>query len=63
LELVLADRAQAVDRVVNDHYPRLAQGRRRRLTGGGYTSGTAAGRRADLGGVRLARASTHQLDG
>jgi hypothetical protein len=62
LELVLADRAQAVDRVVSDHYPRLARARPRRLTGGGYKSGTAAGQRADLGGSRLTRAKANQLD-
>ncbi len=61
LELVLADRATAIDRVVDDHYPRLTTGRRRRLSGGGFKSGTAAGHRADLGGARLARSSAHQL--
>jgi hypothetical protein len=63
LELVLADREHAVERVVSDHYPRLGRARPRRLTGNGYRSGTAAGQRADLGGARLARATAHQLDG
>jgi len=62
LELVLADRAQAVDRTVRDHYPQLARARPRRLTGSGYKSGTAAGRRADLGGTQLTRATAHQLE-
>jgi hypothetical protein len=53
LELVLADRATAVEQAISDQYPQLVSGRRRRLTGNGFASGRAAGHRADLGDPRI----------
>jgi len=62
VELVLATRTTTVDRAVTDHYPTLLRGRRRRLSGGGYTQGRQAGTEADLGGTRLASGpAPHQL--
>jgi len=69
VELVLANRATTVDHAVTDHYPTLLRGRRRRLSGGGYTEGRQAGAEADLGGTRLARGPaprhglSHRADG
>ncbi|WP_432836188.1 DUF2786 domain-containing protein [Dactylosporangium sp. CA-092794] len=51
--LVLADRERAVDLAVAEHYPNIRTGRRRRLSGGGFEAGSAAGQRADLGGARV----------
>src|SRR6185369_4657719 len=51
--LVLADRERAVDLAVEAEYPDVRAGRRRRLSGGGYEAGSAAGQRADLGAVRV----------
>ncbi|HTJ40145.1 MAG TPA: DUF2786 domain-containing protein [Dactylosporangium sp.] len=51
--VVLADREQAVDRAVQAEYPNVRTGRRRRLSGGGFEAGDAAGRRADLGAPRV----------
>jgi hypothetical protein len=51
--LVLADRERAVDLAVEAEYPNVRAGRRRRLSGGGFEAGTAAGKRADLGAVRV----------
>ncbi|MEU7866164.1 DUF2786 domain-containing protein [Dactylosporangium sp. NPDC049140] len=51
--LVLADRDRAVDLAVEAEYPNVRAGRRRRLSGGGFEAGSAAGRRADLGAVRV----------
>lgn len=51
--LVLADKAALVDAAVAEQYPHLRQVKRGRLSGGGYASGDAAGRRADLGGTRI----------
>ncbi|GAA3749768.1 DUF2786 domain-containing protein [Micromonospora maritima] len=51
--LVLADRSDRVQRRLAEVYPRLRTAPRRRLGGGGYGSGAAAGRRADLGGTGL----------
>jgi hypothetical protein len=51
--LVLADRSDRVRRRVAEVYPRLEPIGRRRLTGSGLRDGMAAGRRADLGGVRV----------
>ncbi|GAA2617500.1 DUF2786 domain-containing protein [Dactylosporangium fulvum] len=61
--LVLADRQQAVDRAVEEQYPLLTRGRARRLTGGGFAAGKEAGRRADLGGARVAAAERHAVSG
>jgi hypothetical protein len=58
VELVLANRSTTVDRAVTDHYPSLIRGRRRRLSGGGYTSGRQAGSEADLGGPRITGTTT-----
>jgi hypothetical protein len=51
--LVLADRSDRVQRRVVEAYPRLRAASTRRLAGGGYSSGAAAGQRADLGGARV----------
>jgi Protein of unknown function (DUF2786) len=55
VSLVLADRDALVDRVMTEAYPRLRTARGRMLSGTGSAEGAAAGRRADLGGPRLAR--------
>ncbi|MEV0004333.1 DUF2786 domain-containing protein [Micromonospora sp. NPDC050980] len=47
--LVLADRSDRVQRRLAEVYPRLRTAPRRRLAGGGFGPGAAAGRRADLG--------------
>lgn len=59
--LVLADRDRAVDLAVAAAYPDVRAGRRRRLTGGGFAAGSAAGRRADLGGVRVDAAGRSEV--
>ncbi|MGC4886159.1 DUF2786 domain-containing protein [Micromonospora sp. NBC_01392] len=51
--LVLADRSDRVQRRLAETYPRLRTAPRRRLAGGGFGSGAAAGRRADLGDTGL----------
>ncbi|QLQ38753.1 DUF2786 domain-containing protein [Micromonospora robiginosa] len=51
--LVLADRSDRVQRRLAEVYPRLRTAPRRRLAGGGFGSGAAAGRRADLGDTGL----------
>jgi len=55
VDLVLADRADVVARHMREAYPRSRPPSGRRLSGGGYAGGYAAGRRADLGGDRLSR--------
>lgn len=52
--LVLADRRTVVERAMNAAYPKLKTARPRTLSGSGYHHGAAAGRRADLGGPRIA---------
>ena len=47
--LVLADRRERVDRAHAEAFPLLGRGRRRALSGTGFTAGAAAGERADLG--------------
>ncbi|MEV0155368.1 DUF2786 domain-containing protein [Micromonospora sp. NPDC050686] len=47
--LVLADRSDRVARRLAEAYPRVRTAARRRLAGGGFGVGAAAGRRADLG--------------
>jgi hypothetical protein len=54
--LVLADRADLVDRRVEEHYPHVRTAAPRRLIGSGMGGGYAAGQRADLGGVRVEQA-------
>ncbi|GAA2380702.1 DUF2786 domain-containing protein [Dactylosporangium salmoneum] len=61
--LVLADREHAVDLAVQEQYPNVRTGRRRRLSGGGFDAGSAAGHQADLGGARVATASRSELTG
>lgn len=51
--LVLADRAAESEEAMRAAYPQLRRGAGRRLSGGGASSGWAAGQRADLGGVHL----------
>ncbi|MFI2708865.1 DUF2786 domain-containing protein [Micromonospora sp. NPDC018662] len=51
--LVLADRSDRVQRRLAEVYPRLRTAPRRRLAGGGFGPGAAAGRRADLGDTGL----------
>ncbi len=53
LALVLADRADLVDRRLSTAYPRITSSRARTLSGSGAPAGFAAGQRADLGGARL----------
>jgi len=59
--LVLADRDRAVDLAVQEEYPDLQKGRARRLSGGGFEAGNEAGRRADLGGARVAAGDRRAL--
>jgi hypothetical protein len=60
--LVLADRSAAVQHAVDAAYPKLGKARARTLSGGGLDHGHAAGRKADLGGPRVAtRATTRQV--
>jgi hypothetical protein len=59
--LVLADRGRAVDVAVDEQYPDLRTARPRRLTGGGFEAGNAAGHRADLGNPRVPTAARHPL--
>lgn len=51
--LVLADRSEAVSRVMTEHYPHLRVRSARRLSGSGGRAGWHAGQDADLGGQRL----------
>lgn len=48
--LVLASKADLVDQAVASEYPRLKRGGNRKLSGGGFGAGMAAGARANLGG-------------
>lgn len=59
--LVLADRGGRVDRRVAEAYPRLGMAPPRRLAGSGASGGYAAGQEADLGGIRLGRATAGHL--
>jgi hypothetical protein len=52
--LVLADRSQRVERAYAEAFPRLGRPRRATYSGSGFARGTAAGRRADLGGAAVA---------
>lgn len=52
--LVLADKAAAVQRAVEEAFPSLRQGRARALRGSGRDAGYAAGKRANLGGTGVA---------
>jgi hypothetical protein len=61
LALVLADRAELVDRRLAEAYPRTTPSRPRALTGTGASAGFAAGQRADLGGTRLGRSDPQAL--
>jgi hypothetical protein len=58
--VVLADRAQVVQRTLEQAYPRL---RRSRVTytGNGYGAGYSEGQRADIGGARLRPGSGRAL--
>ncbi|HEV8055814.1 MAG TPA: DUF2786 domain-containing protein [Nocardioidaceae bacterium] len=55
--LVLADRSAVVAEAMRMHYPRLAMGRRRSLSGSGARQGWNAGQRADLGGTPVGQRS------
>lgn len=57
MELVLADRNAMVAAAVAAQYPKLSFGKPRTLTGSGYSSGKAAGQRADLGSTRIGNGS------
>lgn len=59
--VVLADRTALVDRRMAEEYPHVRTAPPRRLSGGGFRDGHAAGRRADLGGTRLGRRSSGAL--
>jgi hypothetical protein len=54
VSLVLADRAALVDDALAQAYPRLRNAPTRMLSGSGGAEGAAAGKRADLGGKRVA---------
>jgi hypothetical protein len=58
MALVLADRSDRVQRRLAEVYPRLRTAPRRRLAGSGFGPGSAAGRRADLGGTGVSGAGT-----
>lgn len=51
--LVLADRADVVERSYRQAYPRARKGGRTTVSGNGYGDGWAAGGRADIGGRRI----------
>lgn len=60
--MVLVDRKAQVEQAYEDMFPTLGKGKARTLTGGGYSRGVEAGRKADLGGTRVgagARAALH----
>lgn len=50
MALVLVDRSDRVQHRLAETYPTVRTAPRRRLAGGGFASGAAAGHRADLGG-------------
>lgn len=54
--LVLASKGELVDSAMAAEYPRLKQGKSRRLSGGGFGAGHAAGGRANLGGTGVSGA-------
>jgi hypothetical protein len=58
--LVLVKRSDLVDRAVDHAYPKLRPSPRRRLSGSGHGDGQSAGRRADLGGTRIAKSGGRQ---
>ncbi|MFE4635493.1 DUF2786 domain-containing protein [Streptomyces sp. NPDC056773] len=51
--LVLADRADVVERSYRQAYPRARRGGRTTVSGNGYGDGWTAGGRADIGGRRI----------
>jgi hypothetical protein len=53
-ELVLVNRAQAVELHVEKMFPNLKSGRSVKVVVGGYDSGHAAGKKANTGGTQLA---------
>lgn len=53
-DIVLASRDQQVATRVSEVYPRLKNGPKRTLRGSGFEAGKTAGKRADLGGTRIA---------
>ncbi|WDZ86202.1 DUF2786 domain-containing protein [Micromonospora cathayae] len=59
--LVLVDRSERVRQRLAEVYPELRTAAPRRLAGTGYSSGVAAGRRADLGGRPVAESSRRAL--
>lgn len=61
MALVLADRSGHVDRRMAEAYPQLGMAPPRRLAGSGASGGYAAGQQADLGGIRLGRATAGSL--
>jgi hypothetical protein len=62
--LVLSDRSHDAEVAMNQTYPDLRAGARRRLSGGGALDGYASGQRADLGlGPRVSRRSRGELTG
>lgn len=61
-DLVLADRKAIVDRRVSEVYPKVEQARNRKVSASAYQDGQAAGRRADLGGTGITRASGKALN-
>lgn len=54
--LVVADRRSLVDQAYGEQYGHLKKGRKRQLSGSGYSAGAEAGRRADVGQARVANA-------
>jgi len=61
--LVLADRSDQVARRVKAAYPKLVSGSASTTSGSGYRLGDTAGRRADLGGTRVAAGHRRALPG
>lgn len=51
--LVLADRSHRVEKAYEEAFPALGQARPVTFSGSGFTHGTEAGRRADLGGTAV----------
>ncbi|MGW2539662.1 DUF2786 domain-containing protein [Kitasatospora sp. NPDC001574] len=62
-ELVIASREETVRARFKAAHPKVRAAPKRRLTGSGWGAGSAAGKRADLGGARLAAGRRAALAG
>lgn len=60
-DLVIIDRTALVKKAVADAYPKLGTARTRETSGSGYSSGSAAGRNADIGARRVGAGQDRRL--